>query len=136
VKNQTAYANATSAYRAAATSVSPLGKVVMLYDGVILGLRKTISALEAKRPEEAFNHLNEATVILRGLCHSLDFERGGKLAERLKDTYIRLIMCALNAFGKRDAIARFNKLIGAITGMREAWSELRTRQAVEDRSKS
>lgn len=136
MKNQASYANATTAYRTAATAVSPLGKVVMLYDGVILRLRKTISAVERKCPEEAFNHLNEATVILRGLCYCLDFERGGKVADQLRDTYIRLIMSALNAFGKRDAVARFHKLIDAIGGLREAWSELRARQAAEDRTKS
>jgi flagellar secretion chaperone FliS len=134
VKNQTGYANATTAYRAAATAASPLGKVVMLYDGVILRLRKTVSAVERKCPEEAFNHLNEATVILRGLCHCLDFDRGGKVAEQLQNTYIRLIMSALNAYGKRDAVVRFNKLIHAIGGMRGAWAEVRTRQALEERT--
>ncbi len=108
----------------------------MLYDGAIMALRRSVSAIEKKCPEEAYNNLNEATVILRGLCHNLDFERGGKFAERMKETYIRLIMSALHAFGKPDAVARLNKLIDAIGGLRDAWSELRVRQGEAERTKS
>lgn len=130
------YSRATSAYRSAAVAVSPLSAVVMLYDGVIVGLRRTVVAVERKCPEDAFNNLHNATTILRGLCHNLDFERGGKFAERMRDTYISLIMSALNSLGKPDAVARFNKLIDAITTLRDAWAELRVRQAEADRTKS
>ena len=129
------YSRATNAYRSAATAVSPLGQIVMLYDGAIMGLRRTIAAVERKCPEDAFNNLQHATTILRGLCHNLDFERGGKFAERMRDTYISLIMAALNSLGKPDAIARFNKLIAAISTLREAWAELRVRQSEADRIK-
>ena len=129
MKNKEGYSRATDAYRSAAITVSPLGKVVMLYDGVNVALRRTVFAIEQKRPEEAFQHLHQATVILRGLCHSLDFESGGAFAERMRDTYMRLIFSALNAFGKPDALIRLNKLIVAIDGLRDAWSEIRVRQA-------
>jgi flagellar protein FliS len=129
------YSRATNAYRSAAVAVSPLGKVVMLYDGVIVGLRRTIAAVERKCPEDAFNNLHDATTILRGLCHNLDFEHGGKFAERMRDTYISLIMAALNSLGKPDAVARYNKLIGAVSELRDAWAELRMRQIEADRTK-
>ena len=130
------YRHATSAYRSAATAVSPLASVVMLYDGVIMALRRTIFAMERKCPEEAYNNLNEATVILRGLCHNLDFERGGKFAERMQETYMRLIMSSLHAFGKPDAVARLNKLVDAVRGLRDAWSELRIQLAKDEQAKS
>lgn len=130
------FGQAANAYRSVATAVSPLAKVVMLYDGVILGLRRAVAAVEKKCPEEAYNNLNHATIILRGLCHNLDFERGGKFAERMQETYIRLIMSALHAFGKPDAVARLNKLIDAIGELRDAWSELRVRQVEAERTKS
>ena len=130
------FSRATNAYRTAAVAVSPLGKVVMLYDGVIVGLRRTIAAIERKCPEDAFNNLHDATTILRGLCHSLNFERGGQFAERMRDTYISLIMSALNSLGKPDAVARLNKLIDAVTQLRDSWAELRVRQVEAERAKS
>ncbi|MBI1203228.1 MAG: flagellar protein FliS [Rhodopseudomonas sp.] len=130
------YSRATNAYRSAAVTVSPLGKVVMLYDGVIVSLRRAAAAVDRKCPEDAFNNLHDATTILRGLCHSLNFERGGQFAERMRDTYISLIMSALNSLGKPDAVARLNKLINAVTELRDAWAELRVRQVEVDRAKS
>ena len=130
------YGQAASAYRLAATAVPPLAKVVMLYDGVIVGLRRTICAIEQKHPEEAFGHLHQATTILRGLCHSLDFERGGGFAERMRDTYLHLILSALHSFGKPDALVRFDKLIVAINGLRDAWSEVHTQLGKADRPTS
>lgn len=130
------YSRATNAYRSAAVAVSPLGKVVMLYDGVIVGLRRAVAAIERKCPEDAFNNLHDATTILRGLCHSLNFERGGQFAERMRDTYISLIMSALNSLGKPDAVTRLSKLIDAVTQLRDAWAELRVRHVEAERAKS
>lgn len=126
--NQTTYSQAANVYRKTAVTVSPLAGVVMLYDGVIAELTRTIAALEQARLDRAFGHLETATTILRGLCHNLDFEKGGALAERLRDTYVRLILSALNSLGKPDAISRYQKLIIAITGLRDAWAEVRVQQ--------
>jgi flagellar protein FliS len=126
---QATYSHAATVYRKTATSVSPLAGVVMLHDGVITELTRAIAAVERKRFDQAFGHLETATAILRGLYHNLDFERGGGLAERLRDTYVRLIMSALHALGKPDAVSRFNKLIGAVTGLRDAWADVRLQQA-------
>ena len=71
----------TQAYRGASTTVAPLTAVVMLLDGAILYLKKTIEAAEAKRFEESHAHLVRATSILRGLSHHLNFEKGGPLAD-------------------------------------------------------
>jgi len=110
-------------------TTSPLTGVVMLYDGVIAELSRTIAALQQKKLDQAFGHLNTATTILRGLCHNLDFARGGALAERMRDTYVRLILSALHAFGKPDAVARLTKIRQAVTTLRDAWTDVRVQQA-------
>jgi flagellar protein FliS len=116
---------AANAYRNAAVVVSPLAGVVMLFDGVVLNLRRTVSAIEARHPEEAFNHLNRAVTILRGLSGQLDFVRGGSVAKRMHETYVRLIMSALNSFGKADSVVRYGKLIDGVLALRDAWSAVR-----------
>jgi flagellar protein FliS len=112
---------AAQAYRGVAVSVSPLSAVVMLFDGAILRLQKTVAAAEAKRFEEGHEHLVCATAILRGLSHHLNFEKGGKLAERLYRTYNSLIMACLTSFGHPDAANRYRKIIISLTEMRDAW---------------
>ncbi len=112
---------ANQAYRNAAITVPPLTAVVMLFDGVILNLQRTIEAADQKRFEESHSHLVRATAILRGLSHHLNFEKGGALAERLFKTYNSLIVACLKSFGKPDAIQRYRKLIGSATELRDAW---------------
>lgn len=126
---QAMYSQAANVYRRTAVTVPPLTGVVMLYDGVIVELTRTVAALERKRLDSAFAHLETATTILRGLCHNLDFDKGGAIAERMRDTYVRLILSALDSLGKPDAIARYKKLIAAISGLRDAWAEVRIQQA-------
>lgn len=123
------YSHAASSYRNTAIMASPLTGVVMLYDGVIAEMSRAVAALQEKKLDEAFGHLEKATTILRGLCHNLDFARGGAFAERMRDTYVRLIMSALHSFGKPDGVARLNKLIKAVTELRDAWADVRVQQA-------
>lgn len=123
--NHAAYQQATSAYRTAAVTTSPLAVIVMLYDAALVSLARSKADVEQKRLDQAFGHLQRATTILRGLCHSLDFEQGGAVAERLRDTYLALILSALHAFNRPDAASQLQKLIVAITGLRDAWIDVR-----------
>jgi flagellar protein FliS len=115
---------AAQAYRGAAATVSPLNAVVLLFDGAILFLQKTIEAAEHKRFEESHGHLIRATSILRGLSHHLNFDRGGALAERLFQTYNALIVSSLASFGRPDAAQRYRKIIAALTDLRNAWKSV------------
>lgn len=112
------------AYRNAAVAVPPLTAVVMLFDGAILFLQRTVEAAENKRFEESHGHLVRATTILRGLSHHLNFEKGGALAERLYRTYNSLIMASLAAFGRPDASERYRRLIASLTELRDAWKSV------------
>lgn len=130
------HSHATNAYRSAAVATSPLSAVVMLYDAAINGLKRTMASLEEKRFEDAFKNLERATTILRALCHNLDFEKGGAFAERMRDTYVTLIMSALHAYGKPDAAARFQKLIAALTDLRDSWAEVRMQRSKAQSTRS
>lgn len=122
------YSQVANSYRNVAVTTSPLAGIVMLYDGVIAEFSRAIVAMQQRKLDTAFGHLEKATVILRGLCHNLDFVRGGALAERMRDTYVRLILSALHSFGKPDAVVRLTKLIRAVTDLRDAWADVRVQQ--------
>lgn len=118
--NPTAYM-ANQAYRGTATSVPPLKAVSMLLGGTITCLQKSLNAQEARRFEEAHEHLMTATAILRGLSHNLDFAKGGAVAERMFQTYNALILASLKAYGRPHVHESFRRIIAALTELREAW---------------
>jgi len=107
----------------------PLRAVVMLVGGAIILLQKSLEAQEARRFEEGHRHLTRATAILRGLSHNLDFARGGAVAERLYQSYNALIMAALRAYGRPHARQSFQRIIGSLVELREAWEYVDAQQA-------
>jgi flagellar protein FliS len=116
--------HAAQAYRDVSIAVSPLKAIVMLFDGTIMSLRKSMVAREARRFEESHHHLIRATTILRGLSHHLNPAKGEKLAKRLFKTYNALIIACLRAHGRPDAPILIQRIIGSLTELRDAWSEV------------
>jgi flagellar protein FliS len=112
---------ANQAYRGAAVAVPPLKAMVMLYDGAITFLQKSVDAQEARRFEEGHDHLMRATAILRGLSHNLDFVRGGAVAERLYQTYNALILACLRSYGRPRARENYRRIIASLAELRDAW---------------
>lgn len=112
---------ANQAYRSAAVTVPPLRAVVMLLNGAITFLQKSLQAQQAKRFEEGFDHLTRATAILRGLSHHLDSSRGGAVADELCKAYNLLILACLRSYGRPQAPENFRRIIGSLVELREAW---------------
>jgi flagellar secretion chaperone FliS len=109
----------SQAYRGAAVTVSPLKAVVMLFDGAIMFLQKSVESYNAKRFEESHDHLVRATSILRGLSHHLIVNN--PMGDRLFRTYNGLIMASHSSFGRPDAPQRYAKIIKGLTDLRDAW---------------
>jgi flagellar protein FliS len=109
------------AYRSASVAVPPLKAVLMLHDGAITFLQRSLQAAKARKFEESHDYMIRATAILRGLSHNLDFDRGGAVAERLYKTYHALIMACLRSFGRRDAAVCYDRIIGSLIELRDAW---------------
>src|SRR5262249_43013342 len=111
----------SQAYRGAATSAPPLRAVIMLLNGAINSLQKSLLAQEAKRFEDGFNDLTRATAILRGLSYHLDTARGSALSEQLFTTYNSLILACLRCYGRPQAAQHYRRIIASLTDLREAW---------------
>lgn len=113
--------HAAQAYRSAATAVPPLRAVIMMIDGAIHFLHKSIKATEDGKFEDSHNHMIRTTAILRGLSHNLNFDRGGAVAEGLHTTYHALIMACLRSYGRPDSAACYRRIIASLMEMRDAW---------------
>ncbi len=119
-QNAFAY-RANQAYRGAAVAVPPLRATIMLLDGAIAALQKSVEAQETSRFEDGHGHLMRATAILRGLSHHLDFTVGGALAERLFQTYNALILACHKSYGRPAARQNFDRIVKSLGQLREAW---------------
>lgn len=112
---------AAQAYRSAAVAVPPLRAVIMMLDGAISFLQKSVAATEKKQFEEGHGHMIRATAILRGLSHNLNFEKGGEVAENLHTTYHKLIMACLRSFGRPNSAECYSRIIASLTELRDSW---------------
>ena len=112
---------ATQAYRSAAVAVPPLRAVIMMIDGAIKFLQKSVAAAKDKQFEESHNHMIRATAILRGLSHNLNFDKGGDVAESLHTTYHTLIMACLRSFGRPNSAECYSRIIASLAELRDAW---------------
>ena len=120
---------ANQAYRGAAVTVPPLRAVIMLLNGAITFLQKSLQAQQAKRFEEGFEDLTRATAILRGLSHHLDSSRGGMVADELYQAYNLLILACLRSYGRPQAPENFRRIIASLVELREAWEFVDTAAA-------
>lgn len=123
--------NPASEYRKRAVEgASPVGLVVLLYGGAITGLMRAISAIEANNIEKRVNELNKVLAILAELEGTLDFEKGGAVADHLKKYYIVLRSQVLEASIKNSKTI-LEELVKNMSGIKEAWQQVERDVAIK-----
>lgn len=122
------FANPWSAYRHVATQTASPGQLVlMLYDGAIRFLERSLEGFAQDDPAESIstihNNIVRAQNIISELSCSLNLREGGEIAanfQRLYDYLDRRLLeanLAKNADGIREVIER-------LTILRDAWSTM------------
>jgi Flagellin-specific chaperone FliS len=115
---------AISAYQTAIQTTPPLQAVVLLYDGVLVRIHNAAEAAGRGDFGEQFNQVMRATEILRALLASLDMERGGTLAPRLRETYEANMQALLRSVGHANATECLRRIADGLRELRNAWSEI------------
>jgi flagellar protein FliS len=112
-------------------AASPLGLVVMLYDGAITALLRAIDAIEAHDIERKCHHLNRALAIIVQLEGTLNFDEGGEIARNLQGfyAYSRAKMMKSNA---ENSVESLRPLIEYYTALRDAWKEGEQRLTIQE----
>lgn len=103
-------------------SATPLGLVVMLYDGAIAAMRGALTAIEANQIEQKCNHLNRAQAIILQLEGTLNFAQGGEAAQTLKALYVHARAQMLKA-NLENSPEILHALMEKFSTVREAWYE-------------
>src|SRR5579864_4368369 len=116
--------NAAAEYRKRAVEgASPVGLVVLLYGGAITALMRAIAAVEANNIEKRVAELNKVLAILAELQGTLDFEKGGAVAQQLDKSYTVLRSQVMEASIKNSK-SILEDLVKNMSGIKEAWQQV------------
>ena len=114
-------------------SASPGQLVVMLYDHMLVSLRRARVAMQDRDYEQRGEQLERARSVLTELLVTLDRERGGAVAENLAALYT-FILGELVQVGVVGDEARLDRVIQMIAELREAFSQIAVPDAAAARS--
>lgn len=125
-----AYPNYALEYRKhAVNGASPVGLVVMLYDGALRFMEAGKNAIRAHNYEAQNRNLVRAQKILIHLMGTLDMEEGGQIATNLMSLYSYVIDRLVKA-NMEDRIEPIDEAIHTMSELRQGWSQLDTQGQV------
>jgi len=107
-------------------TATPVERVILLYDRVVLLLKEALDALEEGDTPRKVNSIAKAEKIVQVLSSSLDFEAGGEVARVLRDFYETLLtgMFVANRDGDPQVLKNLITMVEEVKG---AWEEVRSR---------
>jgi flagellar protein FliS len=115
--------NPALAYRQFSVQGStPLGLVVMLYDGAIAALQRATTAIETNDIQVKCTQVNKAQAIVAQLEGTLNFEAGGEVDQTLKALYVHARGQMLKANIENSAEI-LRELARNFATVREAWHQ-------------
>ena len=101
----------------------PLKLVIMLYDGAITYLNKSIEYAENKDIKNKNIYANKARDIILELNNSLNLEVGGEMASNLKRLYFFMNRHLFQANLKND-MQGMREVILMLSDLRDVWQEI------------
>lgn len=118
------YQRAFSAYKSASVATTNQGQLInMLYDGMSRFLTKAIIAIDEVDYEVAHNNLEKSANIIMELLSTLRVEKGGEVAENLKNLYIFTYEKIVVANLKKDKEAAESAL-SIVKTLGEGWKSI------------
>lgn len=126
------YASPAAQYQETAVfSASPAQLVVMIYDHLLLSLRRARLGVEKQNPELRGASFDRSRAAVSELLVTLDHERGGEVAKQLSGVY-SFILSELVALGLRPDLARLDRVIGMVADLREAFDTIARQPAARE----
>jgi flagellar protein FliS len=109
----------------AVKTASPARLIVMLYDGAIRFINEAAYAMQQRDYETQNTKLQRAQKILAELISSLDFDKGGEIAENLFRLYTYMYNQLVEA-NINDSRDRLEHVVHLLSELREAWDTIAT----------
>jgi flagellar protein FliS len=116
--------NGARAYRNTEVVTADPGKLVLMcYEGAILHLKIAKTKYQEKKFEDKGKALIKAVDFINELASSLDFEKGGIIAQNLDSLYNYITRRILQADVTKD-LGGINEVIGLLAELLSAWKEI------------
>jgi flagellar protein FliS len=109
----------------AVETASPARLIVMLYDGAIRFINEAAYAMQQRDYETQNAKLQRAQKILAELISSLDFDKGGEIAENLFRLYTYMYNQLVEA-NINDDRERLEHVVHLLSELRKAWDTIAT----------
>ena len=106
---------------------SPTKLVVMLYEGAILFLQQSISAIESNDLDRKRQAVDRAVAVIQHLQSTLDMNRGGEVAAELDKLYSYIHSKILEGSSQLQ-IAPLEEAIKLLTVLLSGWEEAARRE--------
>ena len=130
------YASHSSSYREMEIqSASPERLVVIVFEQLVVNLERARIAMERKDIELRVTSLRRARGLVGELLATLDFEKGGALANQLADLY-QFMLYELVDIGQRGDVATMRKLVNIATSLRDGFTMAAKAVAADARLKT
>ncbi len=99
--------------------------IVMLYDGAIKAIKNALNEMKEEKPRLDFinNKLNRAQDLITELIVSLDFEKGGEMANNLFNLYQFFNSEIMHANIKK-APENLPQIVNLLIELKDAWSKI------------
>lgn len=123
MRNQS-YAHNAYTQTKISTAVKPVDIVIMLYEGAIEFLERSVSAISMKEVQVKLKYVDKTLAIIQELLTSLNMELGGEVALNLKAIYIYMLREIAIANAKND-IEKLKHVISLLKTVKEGWTAIR-----------
>jgi len=118
------YSNGIQDYRrTSVVTADPKRLVLMCYEGVMDNLKLVKQKLIEKDYEAKGRALTKAQDIINELLCSLDFEKGGSIAQNLDSLYNYMLRRIIHADVNKD-VSALDEVIGMLNELKTAWEEV------------
>jgi flagellar protein FliS len=118
------YSNLAFEYqKQAANTASPVGLVVMLYDGALRFMEAGKAAVIKQDLKDQDFNLQKAQKIVLHLMATLDLEKGGTVSTNLLSLY-RYVLEQLVQANVHDQVEPIDNAIRTMSQLRSGWNEL------------
>jgi flagellar secretion chaperone FliS len=118
------YCNGIQSYRKTNVITSDPGRlIIMCYEGAIDSLKLAKEKIKEKDYEKKAKAIIKAQDIIEELICSLDFEKGGEIANNLESLYNYMLRRILQGDLNKDVKA-IDEVIGILSDLLSSWQEL------------
>ena len=119
-----AYASQAARYRDAELAAATPGQlVVLLFDKILLTLRRARLAMEGRQIEERVELVLKASEMVTELRLSLDFEQGGAIATNL-DALYAFALGQLFELNRTPDVAKVDAIVRIMSELRDAFAQI------------